>query len=244
MCYLPLILSLSQQACRGKLAAWEDRIRKRMRWGRRNGAARYSFQNRGTERATTSPLPLRERDRVRGVALLLVSVLVFCADGALPPQAYAQASMQPTRSPRVVLGRKHPGKVTGFLEEGVTVDLKDGGTQIVQFGEIWRIRRAFVSGEPAGTTVVDFADNRLFVAMPVASLIGDVGKKVPLAQFTAPNGEIVYMAAGKVTDIAAALPGLHNPASKTVIGTRDGTQQITEPADAAKRIVAEAHTAP
>jgi hypothetical protein len=52
------------------------------------------------------------------------------------------------------------------------------------------------------------------------------------------------MAAGKVTDIAAALPGLHNPASKTVIGTRDGAQQITEPADAAKRIVAEAHTAP
>ena len=152
--------------------------------------------------------------------------------------------MQPTRSPRVVLGRKHPGKITGFLEEGVTVDLKDGGTQIVQFGEIWRIRRAFVSGEPAGTTVVDFADNRLFVAMPVASLIGDVGKKVPLAQFTAPNGEIIYMAAGKVTDIAAALPGLHNPASKTVIGTRDGTQQITEPADAAKRIVAEAHIAP
>ena len=223
---LPLILSFSRK-------------------GGRNGAARYSFQNRGTERATTSPLPLRERDRVRGATALLAAVLICGAAAGLPPTpAQAQASLQPTRSPRVVLGKKHPGKITGFLEEGVTVDLKDGGTQIVQFGEIWRIRRAFVSGEPQGTTVVDFAENRLFVAMPVASLIGDVGKKVPLAQFTAPNGEIVYMAAGKVTDIAAALPGLHNPASKTVVGTRDGTQQITEPADAAKRIVAEAHTAP
>jgi hypothetical protein len=172
-------------------------------------------------------------------------MLVWGATASLPPPpAYAQASLQPTRSARIVLGRKHPGKVTGFSEEGVTVDLKEGGTQTVQFGEIWRIRRAFVSGEPAGTTVIDFADSRLFVATPVASLIGDVAKKVPLAQFTAPNGEIVYMAAGKVTDIAAALPGLHNPASKTVIGTRDGAQQITEPADAAKRIVAEAHTAP
>ena len=63
-------------------------------------------------------------------------------------------------------------------------------------------------------------------------------------QFTAPNGEIVYMAAAKVTGISNSLPGLHNPASKSVIGTRDGTQQITEPADAAKRMVAGAHTVP
>ena len=102
----------------------------------------------------------------------------------------------------------------------------------------------FRERQPAGTTVIDFADNRLFVVSPVANVVGDVGKKIPLAQFTAPNGEIVYMAAGKVTDIAAALPGLHNPASKAVIGTRDGTQQVTKPADAAKRMVAEAHTAP
>jgi hypothetical protein len=176
--------------------------------------------------------------------VLLMAALTCLAQTSTPAPVHAQASVQPTRSARIVLGRKYPGKVTGFSEEGVTVDLKEGGTQTVQFGEIWRIRRAFVSGEPVGTTVIDFADSRLFVATPVASLIGDVAKKVPLAQFTAPNGEIVYMAAGKVTDIAAALPGLHNPASKTVIGTRDGAQQITEPADAAKRIVAEAHTAP
>ncbi len=75
-------------------------------------------------------------------------------------------------------------------------------------------------------------------------LVGDIGKKIALVQFTAPNGETVYMAASKVTDIFNALPGLHNPASKTVIGTRDGTQQITEPADTAKRLVADAHTVP
>ena len=120
----------------------------------------------------------------------------------------------------------------------------DGGTQSVQFGEIWRIRRAFASDEPAGTTVVDFANNRLFVATPLAGLVSDVGKKIPLVQFTAPNGEAVYMAASKVTDISNALPGLHNPLSKTVIGTRDGTQQVTETAGDVKRIVEGAHTAP
>ena len=74
--------------------------------------------------------------------------------------------------------------------------------------------------------------------------MGDVGKKIALVQFTAPNGETVYMAAGKVTDIFKSLPGLHNPASKTVIGTRDGIQQVTELADDAKRMVADAHPVP
>ncbi|MGO9484405.1 MAG: hypothetical protein ACLPX9_07455 [Rhodomicrobium sp.] len=182
---------------------------------------------------------------MRGIVLLLLPALICSAAAGLPPApAHAQSALQPTRSPRMILGRRHPGKITSLSEEGVTVDLKDGGAQVVQFGEIWRIRRAFASDEPPGTTVVDFADNRLFVATPVATLVGDVSKKIALVQFTAPNGEIIYIAASKVTDIFNALPGLHNPLSKTVIGTRDGTQQITEPAGDAKRMVADAHTVP
>ena len=50
-----------------------------------------------------------------------------------------------------------------------------------------------------------------------------------MTKLTAPNGEVIYMVASKVTDISNALPGLHNPASKAVIGTRDGTQQVIEP---------------
>jgi hypothetical protein len=177
--------------------------------------------------------------RVMVLALALVSL-----EGYGTPAAAQMASMfQPTHSFRLVLGRKHPGQVTNLSDAGVVVDLKDGGTQVIQFGEIWRVRLAFASDEPKGTTVVDFAENRLFVATPVATLVGDLGKKIALVQFTAPNGETVYMAAGKVTDIANALPGLHNPASKAVIGTRDGFQQVIEDAGAAKRMVADAHTA-
>jgi hypothetical protein len=44
-----------------------------------------------------------------------------------------------------------------------------------------------------------------------------------------------------VTDIYNALPGLHNPLSKAVVGTRDGTQQVLERVDEAKKIIASAH---
>ena len=178
--------------------------------------------------------------RVMVLALALVSLGGY----GVPAAAQSSAMFQPTHSFRLVLGRKHPGQVTSLSDAGVVVDLKDGGTQIILFGEIWRVRLAFASDEPKGTTVVDFADSRLFVATPVANLVGDLGKKIALVQFTAPNGETVYMAAAKVTDIFNALPGLHNPASKTVIGTRDGIQQITEAADAAKRMVADARIVP
>jgi hypothetical protein len=141
------------------------------------------------------------------------------------------------------MGRRHPGRVDGLAPDGVIVDLRDGGKQVVQFSEIWRVRRAFASDEPAGTAVIDFANNRLFVATPLANLIAGIGKTIAIVQLTAPNGETVYMAANKITDIFNSLPGLHNPLSKTVIGTRDGTQQVLEPADEVKRIVASAQAA-
>jgi hypothetical protein len=179
------------------------------------------------------------------MAIRLLVVLALAPSWALAPaavpSALAQTAMKAPSRRIIVLGRKHPAKVTRLDDEGVVVDLRDGGTQVVQFGEIWRIRRAFASDEPPGTSVIDFANNRLFVATPLAGLIENVGKKIPLTQLTAPNGEAIYLAANKVTDIYGALPGVHNPLSKTVIGTRDGTQQVLEPIDEAKRIIAAAH---
>ena len=174
---------------------------------------------------------------------LLVAAACTAGSGATGP-AGAQTVMPNGHRPIMVFGRSHPGHITGQSNGGLAVKLRDGGTQAIQFGEIWRIRRAYASDEPQGTAVIDFANIRIFVATPVASLVGDARKRIPLVQFTAPNGEAVYMAADKVTDISNALPGLHNPLSKAVIGTRDGAQQVTETADIAKRIVAEAHTAP
>ena len=176
--------------------------------------------------------------------MLLGFVLASMAGTGALSQALAQASLQPAKRPIIVLGRNHPGRITGQDENGLVVDLRNGTAQAVQFGEIWRIRRAFASDEPAGTAVIDFANNRLFVATPLANLVSDAGKKIPLVRFTAPNGEAIYMAASKVTGISDSLPGVHNPQSKTVIGTRDGTQQIIETADAARQIVAAAHAGP
>jgi len=172
-------------------------------------------------------------------------VAVLAAGGGILASAPAEAQFtsRPPHRPTIILGRRHPGRITGLAGDGVIVDLRDGGQQVVQFSEIWRIRRAFASDEPPGTAVIDFANNRLFVATPVANLIADIGKNIAVVQFTAPNGEIIYMAANKITDIFNSLPGLHNPLSKTVIGTRDGTQQVLEPADDVKRIVASARTA-
>lgn len=181
--------------------------------------------------------------KTRAIALLTLVVLCSALDGAATLPAAAQAPLRLVNGPKNYLGQKHPGKITGLDDEGILVDLRDGGKQVVQFAEIWRIRRAFASDEPQGTSVIDFANNRLFVATPLDDLVGNLGKKVPITKLTAPNGEIVYMVASKVTDISKALPGLHNPASKAVVGTRDGIQQVLEPVADAKKIIADAHIA-
>ena len=125
--------------------------------------------------------------------------------------------------------------------DGIVVNLRNGGSQVVQFGEIWRVRKAFGERRAGGRQVVDFANTRLFVATALDTLVADLGKKVPMTKLTAPNGEIIYMVASKVTDIYNALPGLHNPASKAVVGTRDGTQQVLEAVDEAKESSPGAH---
>src|SRR5262249_23085601 len=132
----------------------------------------------------------------------ILAVLAFAAGVAASPPVEAQGNLQAPHRPTIILGRKHPARLTGLTPEGVIVDLRDGGKQVVQFGEIWRIRRALASDEPAGTAVIDFANNRLFVATPVANLITDIGKNVAIVQFTAPNGETIYMTANKITGIS------------------------------------------
>lgn len=113
--------------------------------------------------------------------ILLALALSFVAFAGSPTPAHAQSAFQPTRGPRIILGRRHPGRITGLSDSGIVVDLKDGGTQTVQFNEIWRIRRAFAYDEPPGTTVIDFADNRLFVATPIATVVDDAAKKFRLS---------------------------------------------------------------
>lgn len=179
----------------------------------------------------------------RILLVILAAAGAVCTARSASSPVLAQTVARPPTGPKNFLGRDHPGKITGLSDDGVEVKLRDGGAQLVQFGEIWRVRKAFVSDEPEGTSVIDFANTRLFVATPFDSLLDDLGRKLPLTKLTAPNGQDIYMVANKVTDISRALPGLHNPASKAVIGTRDGTQQVVEAVDEAKRIIAAAHVA-
>ncbi len=181
--------------------------------------------------------------RTRTLALFGLAVAAIAAAGWGDGSA-AFAQMRVVNGPKNFLGQKHPGKITGLSDEGIDVALREGGAQVVQFGEIWRLRKAFASDEPVGTSVIDFANNRLFVVTPLPDLIASLSKKVAITKLTAPNGEAIYMVASKVTDISRSLPGLHNPASKAVIGTRDGTQQVVEAVDDAKRIISDARLAP
>jgi hypothetical protein len=184
---------------------------------------------------------------MRKICFVLLAFALPCTAFAQGWQAEAPLAQAPRRvvnGPKNFFGQKHPGKVTGLADDGVAVTLKEGGAQVVQFAEIWRLRRAFASDEPAGTTVIDFANNRLFVATPLAELVDSLGKKVAITKLTAPNGQSIYMVASKVTDIARPILGLHNPASKAVVGTRDGTQQVLEAIDDTKRLVTEARVTP
>jgi hypothetical protein len=181
-----------------------------------------------------------------------ICAALFFAASLASTSALSQSFQTFTQNPsaaRIVngptnfLGKDHPGKLTGVTEDGVAVNLRQGGAQVVQFAEIWRLRRAFASDEPPSSTVIDFAINRLYVATPLDELIASLGKKTAIAKLTAPNGESIYMVASKVTDISVAQPWVHNPASKAVIGTRDGTQQVLEPVVDARRIISEAQVA-
>ncbi len=187
-------------------------------------------------------MTIRMRPRICAALLLTASL---ASTGALSQsfQTFTQnpGAARAVNGPKNFLGKDRPGKLSGISDDGVAVNLRPGGAQVVQFAEIWRVRRAFASDEPHGATVIDFANNRLFVATPLDELIASLGKKVAITKLTAPNGESIYMVASKVTDISVAQPGVHNPASKAVIGTRDGTQQVLEPVGDARRIISEAH---
>ncbi len=139
-----------------------------------------------------------------------------------------------------VIGRRHPARLSGITDDGITVETQDSGPQIVRFADIWRIRKALANGEPSGASVIDFANTRLFVATSVTELTGTLGKHLQLVQFTSPGGDQIYLVASQVTNIYDADRALHNPASKTVISTRYGIQQLQEPKEAVQQSLAAA----
>jgi hypothetical protein len=184
-------------------------------------------------------LELRRRFEGRAAALIGAALAFGLPLFTGPEIALAQAG-RAVSGPTTVIGRHDPAQLSGLEDGGVIVETKNRGREVVRFVEIWRIRRAFASDEPRGTTVIDFADNRLFVATTVPDLIALVSQKLPLIKLTAPSGETIYLAANKITDVFPSLPGVHNPDSRTVAGTRYGIQQVKEPIGTVQSIVAAA----
>ncbi|ADP69822.1 hypothetical protein Rvan_0541 [Rhodomicrobium vannielii ATCC 17100] len=176
-------------------------------------------------------------------AFWLASLAAVAGTTPMPHSALAQGFGQPMRGPTNILGRSYPGKIKAIGVESMTVNLREGGPQTVLYSDIWRLRRSFASDEPNGSSIVDFGNNRMFIAASFDALVAEVSKKLPLTKFTAPNGDTVYLVANKVTDITGAIPGLHNPASKTVVGTRNGSQQVLETIADTKKVIAAASIA-
>ena len=117
---------------------------------------------------------------------------------APPPNRFPAHSQAAPR----LFGRKHPGKVSPPL--GRRRHRRPQG----RWGSNRPVQTRFGASGARSPAMSErhngrrFRGHRLFVAgAALATLVGDVGKKIALAQFTAPNGEIVYMAAGKVTGI-------------------------------------------
>ncbi|MFT4079052.1 hypothetical protein [Rhodomicrobium lacus] len=173
-------------------------------------------------------------------AFWLASLLAVAGTMPLSQAVIAQGFGQPTRAPTNILGRNYPGKIVKIEVDSITVNLREGGPQTVPYSDIWRLRRSFASDEPNGSSIVDFGNNRIFIATPFDGLVAEVSKKLPLTKFTAPNGDTIYLVSNKVTDVSRAIPGLHNPASNTVIGMRNGSQQVLETIADTKKFIAAA----
>ena len=120
----------------------------------------------------------------------------------------------------------------------LTFQTLDGDTQQVNPDEIWRIRAASTSDEPAGTIVIDYAFERVYVKESLASVVEKVGRVRPLKKFTLPAGAPVYIVAAKVTGVTRAIPAQHHPNAHAIIIAREGQTQVQETREAVSESLA------
>ena len=110
----------------------------------------------------------------------------------------------------------------------------DGDIQQVSVDEIWRVRQAAGQEEPAGSIVVDYAFERLFVKDPLQGIVDDIRKQRKIERFTSPSGAPIYFVTDKIIGIMRAMPNQHHPNSKSIIIGREGQQQVQESRDAVR----------
>jgi hypothetical protein len=116
----------------------------------------------------------------------------------------------------------------------ISLHTLDGDTQQVDVDEIWRIRLASGSDEPAGAIVVDYAFERVYVKDSLDDLVSSIRSQRKIERFTSPSGAPVYILPGKVIGIARPIATQHHPNTKAIIIAREGQQQVQESRDAVR----------
>ena len=113
----------------------------------------------------------------------------------------------------------------------ISLHTLDGDVEQVSIDEIWRLREASGRDEPAGSTMVDYAFERLFVKDSLDAIVDSIRAQRRIEKFTSPMGAPVYIVADKVIGISKALPLQHHPNTKAIIIAREGEQQVEESRD-------------
>ncbi|MGB0086684.1 MAG: hypothetical protein WBP94_15105 [Rhodomicrobiaceae bacterium] len=110
----------------------------------------------------------------------------------------------------------------------ISFQTPDGDVEQVAVDQIWRIRAASTHGEPAGTTVIEYAYERIFVKDSVENVVSKVSEYRNVKKFTSPGGEPIYIVTDKITGILRPIPNEHHQNAKAIIVTREGQQQVQE----------------
>jgi hypothetical protein len=104
----------------------------------------------------------------------------------------------------------------------------DGDVQQVNADEIWRVRAAATRDEPAGTVVINYAYERIFVKDTLEHVVDKIRAQRDIKKFTLPSGAPVYIVAAKVIGINRPIPQQDHENSQSVIVVREGRQQVRE----------------
>ena len=104
----------------------------------------------------------------------------------------------------------------------------DNDTQNINAEQIWRVRSASISDEPAGSIVIDYGDERIFVKGSLDNVVEKIRTQRELRKFTSPSGAPIYIAPDKVIGINRPIPHQHHENSHSIIIAREGQQQVQE----------------
>lgn len=106
----------------------------------------------------------------------------------------------------------------------------NGEKKVLLSDKIWRIRKTASSTEPAKAWVIYHAGGKFYAKDENGKLMERVSNAVRLDEFTAPNGDPVFIAPSMVDRVLDAVGGKHHPKARSLIVTKWGSQQVQEAA--------------